>query len=194
MPIILWNWRQVCSVISKPCTSNLRNALQRKAIPPEWSVWLTWRVLLATTGAAEDKGICQELVWLPQNCVSPAILIAWISYNLFVSSKNLLLHSSHGWPFCGFGLSCRIPELGCLDPPAVTQMQHLGWWQTFMRLHNATFSLSSLLSRGRMSWPEPQTLVAWTSGITADVHRSGVIVSKRMDIILGHDVKDGKGE
>jgi hypothetical protein len=44
-----------------------------------------------------------------------------------------------------------------------------------------------------MDWNEPHTLEAWTSGIEADVYRSGVIVSKRMDILLGHNVSDGKG-
>ena len=35
---------------------------------------------------------------------------------------------------------------------------------------------------------------AWTSAITADVYRSGIIVSKRMDILLGHNVNAGKGK
>ena len=46
---------------------------------------------------------------------------------------------------------------------------------------------------GRRDWDEPHTLEAWTSAIAADVYRSGIIVSKRMDIIFGHNVKDGKG-
>ncbi len=47
--------------------------------------------------------------------------------------------------------------------------------------------------RGR-DWDEPNTLHAWTSAIAADVYRSGMIINKRMDIILGHNVKTGKGE
>lgn len=35
---------------------------------------------------------------------------------------------------------------------------------------------------------------AWTSAIAADVYRSGVIISKRMDIIFGHNIRDGKGK
>jgi len=44
-----------------------------------------------------------------------------------------------------------------------------------------------------MEWNEPSTLEAWTSGIEADVFRSGLILSKRMDVLLGHDPGNGKG-
>ena len=46
----------------------------------------------------------------------------------------------------------------------------------------------------QMDWKEPQTLQAWTSAVAADIYRSGIIESKRMDILLGPNVQAGKGE
>ena len=44
-----------------------------------------------------------------------------------------------------------------------------------------------------MKWQEPGTLEAWASSIAADVYRTGLVVSKRMDILLGHNIGEGKG-
>lgn len=46
----------------------------------------------------------------------------------------------------------------------------------------------------KKEWEEAHTLEAWTSAISANVYRSGLIESKRMDILLGHDVKHGDGK
>lgn len=61
-------------------------------------------------------------------------------------------------------------------------------------LNNPHLKTTVHVCRRRKDWQEAHTLEAWTSAIAADVYRSGVIVTKRMDILVGHDVQHGDGE
>ncbi len=40
---------------------------------------------------------------------------------------------------------------------------------------------------------KPTRLEAWTTALAADIAKTGAIDSKRLDIIMGTDAKNGKG-
>jgi hypothetical protein len=41
---------------------------------------------------------------------------------------------------------------------------------------------------------QPQRLEAWASQLEADLYKNGLIVSKRLDVLIGSNVDSGKGK
>ena len=50
-----------------------------------------------------------------------------------------------------------------------------------------------LLKLGEKGVAEAPRLEAWTSAITADAHRSGLLVTHRWDLLLGPSAHAGRG-
>ena len=57
----------------------------------------------------------------------------------------------------------------------------------------ATVATLSLAPCSKGSGPKAARLEAWTSALEADIYKDGLVVSKRLDLIVGTDARNGQG-